>query len=525
LLDPSYLSCQALPMLARVKAMYFVMEATISTEHANQQLVAPSAQPAVLNCSAPLSADPSDGQSNSISSPSPMTVRQIEEALSAFTDRRARIVQLRVRNHTNMTPRHILVHVHTQVEGEGEVTEHPGVTMNVPSLDVFRAAVSNHRRAAGLTARSADRLRVVILPWFPPSTPSSQTATLPETNAMRRFAVDGSSRATMTVRGAQAQGRDAIATRAAAVSAGVSTGFLDLLWSTCHTLADEEAAALRAQNKGCCPVCLDDLTAGDEILCMPCDGRHVGHWACMKPWLATAASCPCCRFEMQPASGDEGERLIERSVAAAKHVVEDGMAHLRGAGVAKDTTSDDVRCDPCDERAVCCVTTAETHGAAAERHDAVAKAPLSPARRRALDAALEMATKGATRFESNSASSPSPRAVPPTPPLPSHSQPPAAREFERLQEVAKPPALDRRLQRLFQAARTRVLARHAANAPPAEGTGHLSTVQPAPPAISARTVAPLRNSTWPLFGSRRRPRAEWRYEGHLPALAGVTFAV
>lgn len=317
---------------------------------------------------------------------------------------------------------------------------------------------------------------------------------------------------------------------------GVPTGFLDLLWSTCHTLADEEAAALRAQNKGCCPVCLDDLTAGDAILCMPCDGRHVGHWACMQPWLATAASCPCCRFEMQPASADEGERLIERRVAAAKHVVEDGMAHVREAGIAQDamaqrhTTSDDVRCD---ETAVGCVTTAETHNAAAEAHDAASKAPLSPARRRALDAALELATKGATWFESNSASSPSdasspsPHAVPPPPPpLPSHSQPPAAREVERLQEVAKPPALDRRLQRLFQAASTRVLARHAANAPPAEGTSHRSAVQPAPLAASARTVAPLRNPTWlSLFGSRRKRRVEWRYEGHLPALAGVTLAV
>jgi hypothetical protein len=100
---------------------------------------------------------------------------------------------------------------------------------------------------------------------------------------------------------------------------GAASEFVELLWSTCHTLTACEAATLRVE----CPVCLLEMEAGDELVCLPCDGAHVGHWQCMQPWLMQAASCPCCRFEM-PTSSDEQEQfdpLIQQTLKGVKQMI------------------------------------------------------------------------------------------------------------------------------------------------------------------------------------------------------------
>jgi len=100
---------------------------------------------------------------------------------------------------------------------------------------------------------------------------------------------------------------------------GTAAEFVELLWSTCHVLTAYEAAAIRVE----CPVCLLEMQAGDELVCLPCDGAHVGHWTCMQPWLKQAASCPCCRFEM-PTSSEEQERfdpLIQQTLKGVKQVI------------------------------------------------------------------------------------------------------------------------------------------------------------------------------------------------------------
>ena len=50
-----------------------------------------------------------------------------------------------------------------------------------------------------------------------------------------------------------------------------------------------------------CPVCIECFDAGDELVVLPCQGLHVSHWACLQPWLATAHTCPSCRFELPTA--------------------------------------------------------------------------------------------------------------------------------------------------------------------------------------------------------------------------------
>lgn len=103
--------------------------------------------------------------------------------------------------------------------------------------------------------------------------------------------------------------------------------FVELLWSTCHELTEAEAAALRIEDKAACPICLDALGAGDSLLCMPCDGGHVGHWECMQKWLGKASTCPCCRFELPASSSEQAkfEPLIEKTLAAVQQVILDGL--------------------------------------------------------------------------------------------------------------------------------------------------------------------------------------------------------
>jgi len=113
--------------------------------------------------------------------------------------------------------------------------------------------------------------------------------------------------------------------------------FLELLWSTCHMLSEDEAAALQ-HNKAGCPVCLCDFEAGDELCCLPCAGSHAGHWACMQPWLAKASTCPCCRFKLPEGETNRltFEPLIEKTIGALERVKSDGLAHKSRAAVALD---------------------------------------------------------------------------------------------------------------------------------------------------------------------------------------------
>ena len=68
------------------------------------------------------------------------------------------------------------------------------------------------------------------------------------------------------------------------------------------TLTAAEAAALCMDP---CPVCLAEYEAGDEVTCMPCDGLHKCHRACIEPWLREGNTCPTCRFELGAERDDE----------------------------------------------------------------------------------------------------------------------------------------------------------------------------------------------------------------------------
>ena len=95
-----------------------------------------------------------------------------------------------------------------------------------------------------------------------------------------------------------------------------SADLLDRLSACSHSVTDAEAAHI-----GCCPICLVDVEAGDEIICLPCEGEHVSHKACIRPWLEQACTCPECRFELPTeASPDRIEQLVNNSIAALERL-------------------------------------------------------------------------------------------------------------------------------------------------------------------------------------------------------------
>ena len=84
-------------------------------------------------------------------------------------------------------------------------------------------------------------------------------------------------------------------------------------------LADPAALA-----KDTCPICLAPFEAEDEVVVLPCRGRHTTHWGCLRPWLATASSCPTCRHALpttkQAAAAAAGTALLEAAQAELRRL-------------------------------------------------------------------------------------------------------------------------------------------------------------------------------------------------------------
>ncbi|XP_022755027.1 NEP1-interacting protein-like 1 [Durio zibethinus] len=59
-----------------------------------------------------------------------------------------------------------------------------------------------------------------------------------------------------------------------------------------------EADGLGASTEECM-ICMEQLSPGTEVTCMPCS--HLFHGDCIEKWLNTSHRCPLCRFPM-PAS-------------------------------------------------------------------------------------------------------------------------------------------------------------------------------------------------------------------------------
>ena len=52
-----------------------------------------------------------------------------------------------------------------------------------------------------------------------------------------------------------------------------------------------------------CPICLSEMEVGTEVRNLPCN--HIFHKGCVDEWLRVNASCPTCRFNIQPVEDEE----------------------------------------------------------------------------------------------------------------------------------------------------------------------------------------------------------------------------
>lgn len=80
---------------------------------------------------------------------------------------------------------------------------------------------------------------------------------------------------------------------------------------------------------GECCICKEKLRVGDEMQEMPCNGKHVFHPPCLKPWLDEHNSCPICRHELPTddhkyESWKEREKELEEERRGAANAVRGG---------------------------------------------------------------------------------------------------------------------------------------------------------------------------------------------------------
>ena len=128
---------------------------------------------------------------------------------------------------------------------------------------------------------------------------------------------------------------------------GERSSFLELLWSCSTELTADSAETLAAQGKDACPVCLETFKAGDEYVCLPCDGEHGGHWRCLKPWLEAKSNCPCCRYDFPTGQqqADNGE-LMARSLTAISKLKTVTQARLKTRLARADSPSSTATAEP-----------------------------------------------------------------------------------------------------------------------------------------------------------------------------------
>ena len=107
--------------------------------------------------------------------------------------------------------------------------------------------------------------------------------------------------------------------RANAVPVGIADA-VERLW-TRAPLSAADAAARQEDGTLCCPICLLEMDDGEPLVKLPCAGDHYAHWDCIKPWLATASTCPTCRQELAPAERERREIFALRKMAAQEAVV------------------------------------------------------------------------------------------------------------------------------------------------------------------------------------------------------------
>ena len=80
-----------------------------------------------------------------------------------------------------------------------------------------------------------------------------------------------------------------------------SKGASEALINTIPTTVITENLSVEERS---CPICLNEMEVGTEVRSLPCN--HLYHKDCVDEWLRVNASCPTCRFKIQPIEDEEG---------------------------------------------------------------------------------------------------------------------------------------------------------------------------------------------------------------------------
>jgi hypothetical protein len=73
--------------------------------------------------------------------------------------------------------------------------------------------------------------------------------------------------------------------------------------ATIATLAQFTAEATLDKEPHVCPICIDEVRAGAQMVLLPC--AHSFHTACIASWLKRCANCPLCKHAIPHA-----ERIV-----------------------------------------------------------------------------------------------------------------------------------------------------------------------------------------------------------------------
>ena len=142
-------------------------------------------------------------------------------------------------------------------------------------------------------------------------------------------------------------------------------------------LGADGAARLAAKGTDACPLCLESFGAADVVVCMPCQGAHIAHMTCMRPWLGVASTCPTCRFALPHGSSDRSlAALVAPARAELRQLMRNGPA---GPVAASSSGQQAARTEACTHTGAAEAAAAATAAALA----AAAAAPEARGRRRA----------------------------------------------------------------------------------------------------------------------------------------------
>ena len=83
-----------------------------------------------------------------------------------------------------------------------------------------------------------------------------------------------------------------------------------------------------------CAICCEDILGNQDVACMPCDGMHAYHNACVRQWILRKPACPKCRWT----ADETTSAALQGGVARAEAYLQ-SLRHSGRLSLESPTTS------------------------------------------------------------------------------------------------------------------------------------------------------------------------------------------